>query len=71
MLSDGIYIHLDLKGCDWDFLVVQWLRVQAFNAGCLGLIPGQGPRYCLSRLKCLHAATIKILYAATKTSAAK
>ena len=19
MLSDGIYVHLDLKGCDWDF----------------------------------------------------
>ena len=48
MLSDGIYVHLDLKGCDWDLLVVQWLGLQAFNAGCLGLIPGQGTRsWCL------------------------
>ena len=27
---------------DWDLLVVQWLRLQALNAGGLGSILGQG-----------------------------
>ena len=54
------------------FLLVQWLRLCAPNAGGLGLIPGQGarshmpqPRGRMSKLKIPDAA--KIPHAATKT----
>ena len=72
------------NSCQWGtFLVVQWLRLCAPNAGGLGLIPGQGTRshmllliVCMPELKILHAATershvrqrrSKVLNAATKT----
>ena len=32
-------------------LVVQWLRFLAPNAGNLGLIPGQGARFCMPQLR--------------------
>ena len=32
-------------------LVVQWLRLQAPSAGCLGSIPGQGTRSHMPQLK--------------------
>ena len=32
-------------------LVVQWLRLQAPNAGCLGSIPGQGTRSHMPQLR--------------------
>ena len=45
-------------------LLVQWLRLQAPNAGGLGLIPGHGTRshrlqlrICMPQLKIPHAAT--------------
>jgi len=45
-------------------LVVQWLRLQATNAGGLGLIPSQETRshmlqlrVCMPQLKILHAAS--------------
>ena len=57
-----------------DFLVVQWLRLCAPNAGGLGLTPGQGTRSHMLQLKEIpHAATknpactTKILHAETKT----
>ena len=34
-----------------DFLVVQWLRLCAHNAGGLGLIPDQGTRSRMPQLK--------------------
>ena len=38
----------------WEFLVVQWLRLHAPNAGGPGSIPGQGPRStCCSQRCCL------------------
>ena len=55
-------------------LVVHWLRLQAPNAGDLGLIPGLGNRshipqfrVCMLQLKILHAAKIEIPPATTKT----
>ena len=39
------------------FLVVQWLRLHAPNAGDLGYIPGQGTRSHVLQLKILHAKT--------------
>ena len=39
-------------------LVVQWLRLQAPNAGGLGLIPGQGTRSHMPQLK-MSCAAIK------------
>ena len=39
----------------WDFLVVQWLRLQAPNAGGLGLISGQGTTSCRLKPKITHA----------------
>ena len=38
-------------------LVVQGLRLHAYNAGGLGSIPGQGTRSHMPQLKILHAAT--------------
>ena len=35
-----IYIYT----CIWDFLLVQWLRPQASNAGGMSSIPGQGTK---------------------------
>ena len=53
-------------------LVVQWVRLHAANAGGLRSIPGRGtcmPQLivCMSQLRSPHAATKKILHAATKT----
>ena len=60
------------------FLVVQWLRLHAPEAGSLGLIPGQGTRSHIPQLssdaalKSLQvtatypACQLKILHAATK-----
>ena len=39
------------------FLVVQWLRLCAFNAGVLGSIPGQGTRSHMEQLKIPLATT--------------
>lgn len=46
-----------------DFLIVQWLRPHAPNAGGLGAVPGWGTRshmlqlrVCMPQLKSLHAA---------------
>ena len=39
-----------------DFLVVQWLRLHAPNAGGPGSIPALGNRSCMPQLKILHAA---------------
>ena len=40
------------------YLVVQWLRLHAPNAGGLGLIPGQGTRsHMRATTKSSHAAT--------------
>ena len=33
------------------FLVLQWLRLRAPNAGGPGSIPGQGNRFCMPQLK--------------------
>ena len=38
-------------------LMVQWLRLHTPNAGGPGLIPGQGTRSHMPRLKILHATT--------------
>ena len=39
------------------FLVVQWVRFRAPNAGGLGSIPGQGTRFCIPQLKIPSATT--------------
>ena len=39
-----------------DSLVVQWLTLSRFQSGDLNLIPGQGTRFYMPQLKCLHAA---------------
>ena len=56
-------------------LVAQWLRLHTPNAGGLGLIPGQGTRSCMlklrvgmSHLKIPHVAR-KSLSVTTKTNA--
>ena len=49
-----------------EFLVIQWLRIQAPNAESPGLIPGQGTRSHMLQLK-IPRATRKIPHAATKT----
>ena len=52
-----------------DFLVVQWLRPHAPNAGGLSLIPGRGNRSHMPQLKdatCHNLKRKKILYAARK-----
>ena len=36
--------------------MVQWLRLHAPNARGLGLIPGQGTRFCMPQLKIPHDA---------------
>ena len=41
-------------------LVVQWLRLQAPNAGGLDCIPGQGTRACMFHLKIPHAAAMTL-----------
>ena len=46
-------------------LVVQWLGLQALNAGHLGLIPGQGTRSHIPQLR-VCMLQLKILYAITK-----
>ena len=46
-------------------LVVQWLRLQAPNAGGLGLSPGQGTRSHMPQLR-VHMPVLKILPAAMK-----
>ena len=46
--------------------MVQWLRLQAPNAGGLGSIPGQGTRSGMPRLR-VHMLQLKIPHAATKT----
>ena len=46
-------------------LVIQQLRLHAFNAGGPGSIPGQGTRSRMPQLRIQHATT-KILPAATK-----
>ena len=45
----------DKNICMQDFLVVQWLRLWAPNAGDWHSIPGQGTRSHMSQLKILHA----------------
>ena len=45
-------------------LVVQWLRLQAPNAGGPGSIPGHGTR---SHMLGVHRPQLKILHVATKT----
>ena len=72
---DGVITHLEpdiLEGeVKWafksflrgTFLMAQWLRLWARNAGDLGSNPGQGTRS--------HMLQLKIPYAATKTCAAK
>ena len=42
-------------------LVVQWVRLCAPNAGCLGSIPGQGTK------SCVHATTKKKSSVATES----
>ena len=43
-----------------DFLVAQWLRYHAPNAGGLGSNPSQGTRSYMPQLKILHATATKI-----------
>ena len=50
-------IKIFLRFPSWTSLVVQWLRLQAPNAGGLGSIPGQGTRFHMLQLKILNAAT--------------
>lgn len=44
-----------IQGLPW--IVVQWLRLCALNAGGLGLIPGQGTRSHMPQLKIRSATT--------------
>jgi len=37
--------------------VVQWLRLNALNAGVVDLTPGQGTKSHMPQLKILHTAT--------------
>ena len=48
------------------YMVVQWLRLCAPNAGCLGLIPGQGTRSQMLQLRA-GMPQLKILSNTTKT----
>ena len=54
------------KGVKDPTLVVQWLRLQAPNAGGPGLIPGQGTRSHMPQLRA-HILQLKISSVATKT----
>ena len=49
-------------------LVVQWVRLQTPKAGALGLILGQGTRFCLLQLKILQAASKSSHYATRKST---
>ena len=61
-------ITLDLyKGAS---LVVQWLRLQAPNAGGPGSIPEHGTRSYMPQVR-VTMPQIKILHTAAKTSTAK
>ena len=51
-------------------LVVQWLRLQAPNAGGSGLIPGQGTGSHMPQVR-VHMLQLKISHAATKRSQIK
>ena len=44
--------------CAVTFLVVQWLRLHAFNAKGLGSIPGQGTRAHMPKLR-VHLPQLK------------
>ena len=61
MANEGTGVHMVFYGTS---LVVQWLRLQASNAGNPGSIPGQETRshmpqlgVCVPQLKSPHAAT--------------
>ena len=57
----------NLKAITKTSLVVQWLRLQAPNAGALGSMPGRGTRSHMLQLKISHtAAKKKILRAAAE-----
>ena len=55
--GNGFYVQRkglegkDVKEWRGTSLVVQWLRLGVFNAGGLGLIPGQGTRPCMPQLR--------------------
>ena len=50
--------------------MVQWLRLNAPNAGGLGSVPGQGNRSTKMQLR-VHKPQLKILYATTKTQSSQ
>ena len=52
LLNCGIY-----KNDTGTSLGVQWLRLQALNAGGQDLVPGQGTRFHMPQLRIPHAAT--------------
>ena len=54
---EGERINVNAKtNRERDFLIVQWLRLHAPNAGDLGSIPAQGSRSYMPQLKIPHVA---------------
>ena len=58
------------QGDDGTSLVVHWLRLQAPNAGSMGLTPGQGTRSHMLQLR-VHMPQLKILPAQLRCGAVK
>ena len=56
-LNKDILEFVNQKMAPGAFLVVQWLRLPAANAGGLGSIPGQGTRSHMLNTKRSHAVT--------------
>ena len=61
----AVFVYPFKNKCPGTSLVVQWLRLQASNAGGLGLIPGQESRYHMPQLR-VHMPKLKSLHASVK-----